>query len=94
MLHTEIKEKVKEALKARDEVRLVTLRGIVAGCTNELVAQKRPPQELLSDEDVLKVIKSLAKQRKDSNNLKKVDEAISPKMSGQNLLFSKNFFPY
>jgi uncharacterized protein YqeY len=34
--------------------------------TNELVTQGRPPTDPLSDEDCLKVIKRLSKQRKDS----------------------------
>lgn len=66
MLHKEIKEKIKEALKARNELELSVLRGLSAAFTNELVAAKRKPDEELSDEEVLAVIKKQAKQRKDS----------------------------
>jgi uncharacterized protein YqeY len=37
-----------------------------AAFTNELVSQGRPPTEPLSDEDCMKVLKRMAKQRKDS----------------------------
>lgn len=66
MLHEQIKNEIKDALRAKDTVRLEVLRGMVAAFTNELVANKRTPQEELSDEEVLKVITRLAKQRKDS----------------------------
>ncbi len=66
MLHEEIKGKIKEAMLARDAVRLEVLRGMSAAFTNELVAKGRKPQEMLSDEEALAVITRLAKQRKDS----------------------------
>lgn len=61
-----IKAEIKAAMIAKDAVRLGTLRMLSAAFTNELVSQGRPPQEPLSDEDCMKVIKRLAKQRKDS----------------------------
>ena len=66
MLHIELKEGIKTAMKARDEVRLMVLRGLVAAATNELVATSRKPDELLSDDQMLAVIKRGVKQRKDS----------------------------
>ena len=65
-LHEQIKSDIKEAMKARDEVRLSTLRGALSAFTNEIVAQKKKPDEMLPDTDALKVIKRLANQRKDS----------------------------
>lgn len=66
MLHEQIKSSIKEAMLAKDEVRLRTLRGILAAFTNELVATKRKPQDILPDEDGISVIRRLVKQRKDS----------------------------
>ena len=66
MLHQQIREQIKEAMKARQELRLSVLRGILAACTNELVATRRTPQEILPDEEVLTVIKRLGNQRRDS----------------------------
>lgn len=53
-------------MRSKDQVKLDTLRGILAAFTNELVAKKRKPDEELFDEDALVVISRLAKQRKDS----------------------------
>lgn len=65
-MQEKIKAEIKAAMIAKDAVRLGTLRMLSAAFTNELVSQSRPPQEPLSDEDAMKVIKRLAKQRKDS----------------------------
>jgi len=65
-LHQTLKSQIIEAMKAHETVRLRVLRGLVASCTNELVSLKRKPDEELSDEDVLNVIRRAVKQRKDS----------------------------
>ncbi len=65
-LHTTIKDQLKDAMKTKDEVRLRTVRNMLTTFTNELVATGKKPQDILADEDVLVVIKRLAKQRKDS----------------------------
>ncbi len=65
-LQTQIREEIKEAMKAKDSVRLGVVKGLVAGFTNELVSLKRTPQDELSDEEVLNVIRRAVKQRKDS----------------------------
>lgn len=66
MLHQQIKESIKDAMKQKELVKLEVLRGIVTAFTNELVAAKRTPQDFLSDDEALAVIHRLAKQRKDS----------------------------
>ena len=66
MIHENIKEGIKDAMKAKDTVRLETLRGVSSAMTNELVAKNKTPQDILSDEESLAVITRLAKQRKDS----------------------------
>lgn len=65
-LHQQIKEEVKSAMKARDEVRLRTLRGLLSAFTNEAVANKQKPDEKLSDEQVLAVINREARKRRES----------------------------
>ncbi len=65
-IHTDLRVTLKEALKAKDEVTLRTVRGIITACTNEMVATGRTPQNELKDEETLAVIKRLAKQRKES----------------------------
>lgn len=66
MLHEDIKASLKEALKAKDEVRLRTVRGVLTALTNEAVASGKKPQDLLDDQATLSVIRRLAKQRKES----------------------------
>lgn len=66
MLHNQIQEEIKIAMKAREELRLSVLRGMLSAFTNELVSTKRKPSEILPDEDALAVVRRLVKQRKDS----------------------------
>lgn len=65
-MQEQIKAAIKPAMIAKDAVRLGTLRMLLAAFTNELVTQGHPPTDPLSDENCMKVIKRLAKQRKDS----------------------------
>ncbi len=66
MLHEQIKNSIKEAMLAKDSIRLETLRSMSAAFTNELMAKNRKPNEILADEECLAVITRLSKQRKDS----------------------------
>lgn len=66
MLQEQIKNNIKEAMIARDSVKLETFRGMSAAFMNELVAKGKKPQEILTDEEAIAVITKLAKQRKDS----------------------------
>ncbi len=61
-----IKSALKPAMMAKDAIRVGTIRMIMAAFTNELVTQGHLPTDPLSDADCMKVIKRLAKQRKDS----------------------------
>lgn len=66
MLQHQIKEEIKNAMRAKDELRKEVLRGIATAFVNELVTQRRTPQETLEDDAALAVLKRLLKQRKDS----------------------------
>ncbi len=68
MLHEQIKNGIKEAMMAKDALRLKAFRAMSAAFTNELVAKNRKPQEVLKDEEAIAVIAKLAKQRNDSIN--------------------------
>ena len=65
-LQQTIKDQIKDAMRAHDELRKEVLRGILTAFVNELVAKRRTPQETLEDADCLIVLKRLVKQRKDS----------------------------
>ncbi len=66
MLHEQIQKEMQDALKAREELKLSVLRSLLTAFTNELVSQKRKPDEKLDDKEILAVIKRAVKQRKDS----------------------------
>src|SRR3989344_2135032 len=65
-IHEDLKKSIPEALRARDAVKLQTLRSLVTAMTNEVVAKKRKPDEFLTDEEALAVLKRAANQRRDS----------------------------
>jgi len=65
-LQQQIKEQMKEALRAKERVRLSVLRGLMTSMTNELVAKGKKPDAQLTDEEVLEIISREAKRRKDS----------------------------
>lgn len=66
MVIQKIREEMKEAMKAKDSVKLNTTRGLLAAFTNELVAKGKKPQDELEGDEAMAVLKRLAKQRKDS----------------------------
>lgn len=65
-IHETLKQSIPDALRSRDEVRLRTIRSLVTAMTNEVVAKKRKPDEFLTDEEAIVVVKRAANQRKDS----------------------------
>ena len=65
-LQETIKGKLKEAMMAKDTVQMTVIRGLMSAFTNELVAIGRTPQDQLTDEEVLTVIRRGVKQRKDA----------------------------
>lgn len=66
MLHEQIKEQIKDAMRSKDTLRLMVLRGMLAAFVNELISQGKMPQDIIEDEKALIVVKRLAKQRKDA----------------------------
>ena len=65
-LHETIKSQLKEAMKAKEAVRLRVVRGLLTAFMNELVSTGRTPQDIWTDEQTLAAIKRAAKQRKES----------------------------
>lgn len=66
MLHEQIKNGIKEAMMAKDKVRLEVMRGLSTAFMNESVSKGKTPQDMLSNEEALVVITRMAKQRRDS----------------------------
>jgi len=57
---------MKEAMVAKEALRLSVIRGLLSAFTNEAVAKGRQPDAELLDEEVLDIVRKQAKQRKDS----------------------------
>src|SRR5271154_5944740 len=66
MLAQKIRDDMIGAMKAKDQVRLDTLRGAIAAFTNELIAKGKKPTEEIADADAVTVLKRLGKQRKEA----------------------------
>jgi uncharacterized protein YqeY len=66
MLIDDIREDMKTAMKAKDSLRVQTLRGALAAFTNELVSKSMKPTDQVPDAMAVIVLKRLAKQRKDA----------------------------
>ena len=54
------------AMKAKEPVKLSVMRGLLAACTNELVAKGRGPDGALTEDEVMSFVLIASKQRKDS----------------------------
>ena len=65
-LQSNLKEQMKEAMKAKDTVRLSVVRGLMAAMGNEAIATGKGPAGELTDEEAIAVIRKEGKKRKDS----------------------------
>ena len=68
MLTQQIRNDMTAAMKARDTVKVDTLRGAITAFTNELVAKGKKPTDALEDQEAIGVLKRLAKQRKEARD--------------------------
>ena len=66
MIQKQVKDETIVAMKAKDTIKVNTLRGLSAAFTNELVAKGQKPTEDLADEDALAVIRREVKKRKEA----------------------------
>jgi len=66
MIHTQLREEMIKAMKAKEALRLSVIRGLLSSFTNEAVAKGKKPDADLADDEAMAVIKRAAKQRKDS----------------------------
>ena len=66
MTPNDLREAMKDAMRAKDSVRLGVIRGIMTAVTNELVAKGGKPTDVLPEEDIMALVRRASKQRKDS----------------------------
>ena len=64
-MHDQIKNQIKDAMRAKDALRLEVLRGLTSAFANHLIA-KGSAAPTVSDEDAIAIIRKSVKQRKDS----------------------------
>lgn len=93
-IHETLKAAIPDALRAHDEVKLRTLRSLVTAMTNEVVAKKRKPDELLTDEEAVAVLKRASNQRKDSiEQFEKGNRADLAKPEQEELVIIESYLP-
>lgn len=78
-LQETIKEQMKDAMRAKESQKVMTLRGLMSAFTNELLAGGKMPTDMLADDDALKVITKEAKKRKDS--IQQFEDAGRPELA-------------
>lgn len=61
-----LREDMQKAMKAKESVRLSTIRLVLAACTNEVTKTGKKPNEKPEDKVVLSVIRKLVNQRKEA----------------------------
>ena len=66
MIKNQIKADLIKAMKEKNEVKKLSLKSVLAGFTNELVSLGKTPQDEVTDEIALSVIKKEVKKRKDA----------------------------
>ena len=57
---------MKDAMRAKDSVKLGVVRGLISACTNEAITKGKGPDGALDADEVMTVVMRAAKQRKDS----------------------------
>ena len=93
-LHQSIKAELSEAMKAKEAVRLSVVRSLLTMFMNELVSTGRTPQDWLTDEEAMVVIKRAAKQRKESITQYEAagrDELVAPEK--EELIVLEGYLP-
>ena len=66
MIHEQIKDDMKTAMKERNAVKLSVIRGLLAAFTNEAVVLGKKPDDKLTDDEALTILKRASNQRKDA----------------------------
>jgi uncharacterized protein len=65
-MQTKIRELMKDAMRAKEEVALSVYRAILTSFMNELVSSGKTPQDILSDEECMNVVRKEIKKRDDA----------------------------
>lgn len=66
MLKETLSEDLKDAMRARDEVRLRTIRSLRAALLDQEISKREGGEATLSEQDELTIVRKQAKQRRDA----------------------------
>ena len=70
-LQAKIEEKLNQSLKNKDKNLYPTLRLIVSGIKDAIIANRTKNSKQLTDQDIISILKKMVKQRKESSDLYK-----------------------
>ena len=70
-LQAKIEEKLNQSLKNKDKNLYPTLRLIVSGIKDAIIANRTKNSKQLTDQDIVSILKKMLKQRKESSDLYK-----------------------
>lgn len=65
-MQEKINELIKDAMRAKDEISLSVYRGLKTAIMNALVSDGKTPQDKMTDEEVMEVIRKEIKKRTDA----------------------------
>jgi len=93
-LQTQIEEKLKESLKNKDKSLYPTLRLIVSGIKDALIANRTKERKELLDQDVMSILKKMVKQRNESCEVyKKADRKELLEIETNEIKIISSFLP-
>lgn len=96
MLRKQISASLQEALKAKDQTKASTLRLILAALKDRDIAERRPKGNVsgLDDGEILKLLQSMIKQRKESIELyEKGNRLELAEKEQQEITYIEDFLP-
>lgn len=62
----QLRSDLKDAMRGKEEMRVLVIRNVLSAITNELVAKGKKPTDTLDEKELFAVLKRLVKQRKES----------------------------
>lgn len=83
-MHEKIKGLLTTAMKEKDEASKLTYRALLSAFMNELVSKMKKPQDILTDEESMTVIRREIKKREDS--IKQFRDAGRPELAESEII--------
>ena len=93
-LQTQIEEKLKQSLKNKDKSLYPTLRLILSGIKDVLIANRTKEIKEVSDQDIISILKKMVKQRNESCEVyKKADRTDLLEIETKEIEIISSFLP-